>query len=277
MEARPWEVGYVDLAERMLQWPDEVSEGLYAAYPSVSHDWRQSCPTCGSGAKRDRRFFWRGEWFDCDCRQQLALHKHYLRANIGESYQRLDWDDYHGDPKALEVVSTYLERHGRYVPAGLGLFLRGQIGTGKTMLAALIAKAFVRLGYSVFFVTFPEMIEEFTKGWGDNASKARFETMIVRSRVLVLDDIGKEYRAKSVNLAESTFDHVLRRRVANLRPTIVTTNLAPQDVSQGYGASILSLLNEQSIGKEIAGADWRTKARDRTKEEADQGWRRPIF
>jgi DNA replication protein DnaC len=265
----PWEAQYISPADRYFS--DEDRRRLYARNPGLPESYLVGCPTC-LGA---RRYTWGGRERECDCRQQLALAKHYLWAGIGELYQRQDWEDYEGHAHVLEVVQDYVEGHDRYIPAGLGLMLQGPVGTGKTLLAALAAKEFVKLGYTVFFTTFAAMIEEFTKGWGDNDEKAWFEAIVVGSKILVLDDVGKEFRSGN-NLAESTFDHVLRRRVASLRPTLLTTNLSAGALTQGYGGSILSLLSEFAVDCVVAGSDWRRQALERSLRELDAGERRPI-
>jgi DNA replication protein DnaC len=266
----PWRDDYVSLADRYLT--DEDRHWLYARNPGLPVSSKTGCPTC-EGAKV---YIWKGYERPCDCHEQLALAKHYLMAGIGELYQRQDWEDFQGDAHAVQTVQQYVEGHRRYVRAGLGLILQGPYGTGKSLLATLAAKELVKLGYTVFFTTFGAMIEEFTKGWGDNEDMARFEAVVVRSKVLVLDDVGKEFKSMKTNLVESTFDHVLRRRVAALRPTLLTTNLSYGELAQGYGGSILSLLSEFAISCRVDGNDWRPKALGRSLDELDSGERRPI-
>lgn len=48
-------------------------------------------------------------------------------------------------------------------------------------------------------------------------------------------------------LGPTTFDYILRTRVCEGRPTILTTNMTAADVKTGYGAAVLPLLVEKSI------------------------------
>jgi len=145
--------------------------------------------------------------------------------------------------------------------------------TGKTMLANLILKDLVREGHDCYFTTFSGAIEQFTSTWGDRDEKARFAKRFMLSRVLCLDDLGKEFRNR---LSSSTFDHILRTRVFELRPTILTTNLHPTEISVGYGASILSLLAEQSVHVHFTGGDYRPHAHYRSISEVEAGEVRAI-
>ena len=45
-------------------------------------------------------------------------------------------------------------------------------------------------------------------------------------------------------LGPTTFDYILRTRVCEGRPTILTTNMTAADVKTGYGAAVLPLLDE---------------------------------
>lgn len=247
---------YVDLTDRFLT--DTDSRRLRRDHPNL-----RECPTCGGVGE----YQWKGETVECDCRSQIQLHKHYLQANIGLMYQRLDWGDYTGDPEALQVIVTWLTHHQRMIRAGVGVILFGTFGTGKSMLASLAAKELVKLGYRPFFSTFAGAIDLFTKGWGDQEEKANFERRILQSDVFFLDDLGKEFKTKN-NLAESTFDHILRERVIAGRPTFITTNLTEAEMGVGYGSAVLSLLRETSIQHEMSGDDWRASAQERKISEA---------
>ena len=183
-----WENDYKDLTYELLS--DNVIEFLLHRNPNLNKFSKRGCPTC-DGPRSDN---------PCgECKQQLQLYKHYLNAGIGQTYQRLDWSDYHGDPKALAVAQTYLQQHKAMVNNGIGILYYGTWGSGKTMLAALTAKELVKLGYSVYFATFTQMIDEFTRGWGNNTDRDRFEDKVIKADVFILDDVGKEFRALDLN------------------------------------------------------------------------------
>ena len=232
---------------------DEDRDYLKLKHPQFAEFNKRGCPTC--------------EDHSCgECKKQLQLYKHYLNAGIGLNYQRLDWVDYHGDEKAADAAKIYLSKHKEFVKGGMGLMYHGSWGTGKTLLSSLVAKELVKLGYNVYFATFTQMVDEFTRGWGSNEDKMRFESKVVKSDVFFLDDIGKEFRTKN-NLSEATFDHVLRQRALDNRPTFITTNMSMEDLNEGYGSAIFSLLKERMIVHRMEGVDYREYARDRTMDE----------
>lgn len=259
-----WQSDYLDLRTRFIS--DDVSDFLSEKIPQYDKICKRGCPTCDGPNNAD----------NCgDCANQLQLYKHYLASGIGVAYQRLSWDDYHGYPGVLESSMAYLSKHKNMVKAGIGMLFHGEYGTGKTLISVLMAKELVKLGYSVYFATFSQMVDEFTRGWGNVEDKIRFENKVVKSDIFFLDDLGKEFKAKN-NLSESTFDHVLRQRVLDSRPTFITTNMNLAELKSGYGSAIFSLLTEKIVDEHVVGQDYRPIANARALSEINESIVRSI-
>ena len=263
-------IGPEKLKLRLLE--DDEGEILYRDNPELGESPYEYCPTC----RKRGTYRYKGVEHDCDCMEQLQLHKHYLLAGIGVLYQRLDWDHYTGDPEVVKTLQEYVRRHDDYVEQGLGLLFTGPRGIGKTMLATLVLKELLRAGYRCRYATYSSAMEMYTTGWRDLDIKRRFEDTFLRTRVLLLDDMGREAKSAN-NMQESTFEHILRNRVQSCRPTILTTNLNYDDLEEGYGAAAVSLLSEQSMVMEMTGDNFRPKSNARRFDEPEEGERRPIF
>lgn len=230
------------------------------------------CPTCDKTGS----YTWKGVSVRCDCELQLALYKHYLAAGIGTTYQRLNWEDFDGPDEILSGVLAYLDNARRYVARGIGLFFTGDVGTGKTMIATLALKELIKQNYRCYATTFAQTIEAFTAGWYSGEEKERFRRRFIHSEVLLLDDVGKELRGTKLALSETTFDNILRERVQNARPTIITTNLTLDELGDGFGHAVLSLLHEKSVEAVFTGTDYRKKANTREMAEIAADETRPI-
>lgn len=230
------------------------------------------CPTCA-----DKKVYrWQGAEHGCVCDEQKRLYVRYLNAGIGDTYQRLSWTDLAMDPQQYAPVHAYLDDAEDYVRAGMGLLLHGPVGTGKTLLGNLVLKELVKRDYTCFGTTFASTVEAFTAGWGNNkAEKDWFARKFMHSQVLLLDDLGKEFRS-AAGLSPTTFDHIIRTRVQSARPTILTTNMSAQELQNGYGSAVLSMLVEQSVEVELTGEDFRPQRKDIKTAEVKAKETRPI-
>lgn len=260
----------MQLRNRLLE--DWQAEYLYKHHKGLGRSPSTYCPTC----LKTGSYQWAGTVHECDCAYQLNLHKLYLWAGIGVTYQRLTWDDWHGDPDIPKVARTYIEKG--LARRGTGLFFPGTFGAGKTMACNLILKDLVKAGMSCYATTFSSMIEKYTGGWRDDEEREVFTEQVRDSDVLLLDDVGRSQRTSAAarNFHESTFDDVLRPRVQGGKATLITTNLESRELREGYGSAILSLLREHAIAHTFTGEDYRETAGNRNTDEQLRGEVRPI-
>ena len=117
--------------------------------------------------------------------------KIYFAAGIGLTYQRLDWGDFQGPTRWWRGGQIHREPPELHLPR-VGLFFTGPFGIGKSMLATLALKEFVKLGYRCYATTFAQTIEAFTSTWGRDgkANQEFFQDKFLYSEVLLLDDPG---------------------------------------------------------------------------------------
>lgn len=257
------------------------------------------CITC----KGDGYFLWHHpetresvEW-DCDCRSQYLLTMYFRHAGIGLNYQRLHWDDTDGvEMAAQHAALDYISYAEGYVDRGLGVLFYGRQGTGKTLLTSLMLKRLLALGFDGYFTTFQRLIGSFASGWRDAEQRDWFIRRISNARILVIDDVGKEFKGehreggtvvrRPVEMVQSMFDEVVRSRVENCRPTLMTTNKSLSELELLYSSSAgdavrtnpLSLFQESMIFHEFSGENYRTTEGSATKRahEVRMGLSRPI-
>jgi DNA replication protein DnaC len=170
-----------------------------------------------------------------------------------------------------------LVEEGRVITAvgdkkcGLGLLLQGEPGHGKTTLASVTAQTLIRtmapLGWNtpgstvkrpVMFLDYPKLLRLQKQQWSefDDSVELLINGLYGESsrennvRLLVLDDLGKEYRTAS-GWAENTFDALLRARFNAGLPTIVTTNYSLDKWDSMYGESMGSFGHEAFVPLDI--------------------------
>ena len=248
---------------------DEDGERVYQQCPELEAGPDVYCPTC----RKTGRYTWRGESYPCDCQMQLQLAKHYTAAGIGADYFRLNWTDYVADvPKNIHL---YVANYHNAISEGTGMLFTGTNGTGKTMLATLLIKELIKKGFTAFAASFSDTIDRRTESFGDDASSRFFDTKFLHSQALLIDDLGQEMHTSS-DLARSTLDKVIRSRVKNNRPTLLTTNLGHRELSQRYGTAIASLLQHKFIPIELVDVDFRPQSREAMMSRLTSGDVRPI-
>jgi DNA replication protein DnaC len=236
---------------------------------------RKTCLTCtkektGSTTFRARD---KGEivTFDCDCIEQWQLHRWLLHSGIDTRYQRYSWQDITEIGASIQMAVMDYMQNDALIQQGIGLTLWStEKGTGKTLLGSLMAKGLLARGHDAHFTQFNEMIQDFTSGWRNEDERRWFVQRVRNVEFLVIDDMGRESKGRE-NITEAMFDIVIRARVSACNPTIITTNYTPDQLLQGYGGNVMSLLSEVNTSIEVPGRDYRPTSKAQIIKDASDG------
>ncbi len=166
---------------------------------------------------------------DCDCRpQRISRAKaHGLSAVIPRRYQGVSFDR----PPVTEIDPTVVREVRRYVASieerldeGRGLWLSGDVGTGKTTLAMLVSKAALDRSRSVAIYSMPRLLAEIRKTYDDSSERSYLELLerLVEVDLLHLDDLGVE---RSNDWVLEQLYAVVNTRYEDKRAIVITTNL----------------------------------------------------
>ena len=169
---------------------------------------------------------------------------------------------------AYNRCKKYCDVADNVLADGLGIYLYGDKGTGKTHLTACMANALMQDGKQVLFTNFAE-IAKMIKGTFGNAreSEADYINRIANIDFLFIDDLGTE-RVQAANggdlwLQEKIFD-VLNKRYNNRKPTIFTSNYTLQELitERGIMDKTVDRIVEMSHAViKVEGKSYRMKAR----------------
>jgi DNA replication protein DnaC len=203
-----------------------------------------------------------GSGRDCECQQKFSVEIKKAQAHIPIKYRQFTLEDITvpESKNTKEKVKVYMSDLKAKKKNGEGLFLWSENkGTGKTTLGNIVLMKALYEGYTGYFTDLDECISLTTEGWFDDSKKKEFEHQILETDFLLIDDIGGlEVRTKgNLPLIQTTFTSLFKKRCNRLLPTIMTSNLEPSRLTDGYGERIYSVACEHLQSIECEGTDYR--------------------
>jgi DNA replication protein DnaC len=137
-------------------------------------------------------------------------------------------------------IKSYTAKLNENIHDGIGLILKGPVGTMKTSLAVAVLQQHLSLGGSGLFVPMVSLLDNiFTMKERNKEDWIRYEEKIRNTGLLVLDDLGSEYHQEWVL---SKVDSIISERYNRMRPIIVTTNLSDKELTGKYAERIIDRL-----------------------------------
>src|SRR4029077_18398772 len=173
--------------------------GLRARGGVMSHE---SCPfgVCdGSGFEIDEAT---NTASDCRCRaariasaRTKSLAGRVPRRYRGVSFDRPPISDISRTaPDQIQVVRGYVRTIAQNLDAGKGLWIQGDVGTGKTTLAMIVSKAALDAGRSVAIYSLPRLLNLIRGAIETEAGMVGFLERLTAVDLLDIDDVGVEKR-----------------------------------------------------------------------------------
>ena len=124
-----------------------------------------------------------------------------------------------------------------------GIIIQGDVGRGKTFLAASIANELIKYDIDIFFMIMPEFLEElrFSYQSGGEFNEAEIMQRAEKVKILILDDLGAH------NYSEWTKNKIftlLNYRLNHQLPCVITTNLTIDEMDNVIGSRFISRILE---------------------------------
>lgn len=185
----------------------------------------------------------------CECRERrVAKARSRGVASVipakyrGVSFDRPPVTDL--DHTVVRVVREFVGEVDANLSAGRGLWLMGDVGTGKTSLAMVVSKAALELGRSVAIYSLPRLLARIRRTYDADAgeqSYLQFFERLTSVDLLHVDDLGAEKRSDWV--LEQLYA-IVNERYESERSMVVTTNLDQPALEEQIGMRTVSRLVE---------------------------------
>ena len=156
--------------------------------------------------------------------------------------------------KRMESVLNYCKAYAAdFSRRSPSLLLYGKTGLGKTHLSLAIAGKAVEEGYGVIYSSAQNLFNKLEKDKFGKAD-ANTEEAILDCDLLIIDDLGAEF---TTQFTVSALYNIVNSRELEGKPTIISTNLMPEQLTKAYGERISSRILSNYVMLYFDGSDIR--------------------
>ena len=156
--------------------------------------------------------------------------------------------------KRMESVLNYCKAYAAdFSRRSPSLLLYGKTGLGKTHLSLAIAGNAVEEGYGVIYSSAQNLFNKLEKDKFGKAD-ANTEEAILDCDLLIIDDLGAEF---TTQFTVSALYNIVNSRELEGKPTIISTNLMPEQLTKAYGERIASRILSNYVMLYFDGSDIR--------------------
>jgi DNA replication protein DnaC len=186
---------------------------------------------------------------DCRCRagRVAKVRAKHLAGRVPNKYRGVSFDRppvtdiARVAPEQVQEVKRYVRDIERNLDTGRGLWLIGDVGTGKTTLAMIASKAALEAGRSVVIHSLPRLLNLIRGAIESEAGMVGFLDRLTAVDLLHIDDLGAENTTEWV--LEQLYS-IINTRYEDERALIITTNLMPDKLIEQIGERTVSRLVE---------------------------------
>jgi DNA replication protein DnaC len=185
---------------------------------------------------------------DCRCRRGRIAKARAARleARVPRRYMGLTFEQVEGDmlaafPDQIGVVRRFVARISENLDQGRGIWIMGDVGTGKTALAMLVSKAALEASRTVAIYSLPRLLNLIRESIEHEDGVVGFLDRLSSVDLLHIDDVGAENRT---DWALEQLYSIVNSRYEDSRAIVMTTNLDPHELAEQIGHRTVSRLVE---------------------------------
>ncbi len=229
---------------------------LLYGYPEDYCDVRYECPDCSDTGYCESKM--------CKCFKKALVLLGYESSGIGalirkQSFDNFSFDYYKDEPSTLEtmkanydILRSFAESFGE--GESKNLLLMGGTGLGKTHLSSAVAKCVIERGFDVYYESAPNIFSDFEQERFTRDTEEKRTQRLFECELLIIDDLGTE---SVTQYTVSCLYNLINTRINKGLSTIISTNMAPNELVGKYNERITSRFMGEYLTLRFAGTDIR--------------------
>lgn len=188
----------------------------------------------------------------CSCYQQERMQEVLARSGMSEAMRRYRFDNFSVDgfdkPEDTQKKVQWCRQFAAQIVQGTcqdALFLRGDVGRGKTHLSSAIANVVLDGGKTVIYkraADLFDMIRQYKYEEGTQRWNEVFEQLI-NCDLLVIDDLGAE---RATDFVTEQLVLLLEERNYRSKPWVINSNLKLSQIQDNYNTRVSDRIMERA-------------------------------
>lgn len=189
----------------------------------------------------------------CACSIEFDRQVRYCEANIPPKYLSLNFKDFKDNKQSgYTQIMDYVEHITTALEKGVGMYILGSEGSGKTLLGVSILKVVLEKNGSGYFNTLENLMGMIKSNFENAEAYNSIETMVRECDLLVLDRVGKTSQYNIEHL-----EPILISRDEYNKATIFTSDISVADVERVLSKGIHQYCVERMLPVVITGGNYR--------------------
>lgn len=141
-----------------------------------------------------------------------------------DKFKRCTFEANKLDNRAINAGKRYVNNFKEMKEKGVGILLFGDVGVGKTFLAACIVNSVIDQGYSAIMTNFSRIINTVQETFDQ---RQKYLDSLNSVDLMVIDDLAVE---RKTDYVKEMIYQIIDNRYRSGKPLIVTTNLAIENL-----------------------------------------------
>jgi len=172
-------------------------------------------------------------------KQERLLHvqKNSLMDKKLKEQTFKNWNHEIGSQKLFDFAKKYVENFNQATKEGLGFYLYGPTGCGKTFSVSCIANELKEKFVPFICISSIKLLGRIKDTFNSKSSDSQSSVInnLDNAKLLIIDDLGAEVVS---DWSKSIIYEIVDTRIRKQLPLIITSNLEPEELKEIYGMRI---------------------------------------